>query len=372
MRKTSEALTRRALVVSVAACLAAVALRAQAPRADDAARAGAASAVAPDGADIVRVWHLGRVTGDIEPVVRFYRDLGLDPRTDLSKPLSFSTNPTINEFVGVAPAAEFRAVNLTIPGTSAATAPPDQIYLETFELRNVDRQRLVPPLSAVGVSSLRFVVRSLATTVAAARTTGVAAVTLGGEPVPVDAPAGFAGTARAVMVRDPDGYPVEIVEVAPTPATLAPAGSNVLAVQMSLVVADLDVSLGFYRRFVGADLQASAASPWRRTGESSRLWNLPETEFRTASLRLPGSTIVVELRQFRAGASPPYRPAFQDIGFGHVAFIARDMTTVVERMKALGATALSPSGTWTQFNPSLRAIYTRDPDGFFIEVIERR
>ena len=39
-------------------------------------------------------------------------------------------------------------------------------------------------------------------------------------------------------------------------------------------------------------------------------------------------------------------------------------------MSELGIVPLSTSGSWTQINDTLRAVYTRDYDGFFIEIIE--
>jgi len=41
-------------------------------------------------------------------------------------------------------------------------------------------------------------------------------------------------------------------------------------------------------------------------------------------------------------------------------------------MNQIGIKPLSASGTWTAINPSLRGVYTRDLDGFFLDVIERR
>ena len=174
------------------------------------------------------------------------------------------------------------------------------------------------------------------------------------------------------MIRDPDGYPVELMQLTPVLPSLAPVESNILGAQMSVVVADLARSLDFYRRFVGSDLQTWEGAGWQTSKAFSQLRAIADVEYRTAAALLPGSTIRLELIQFRGVEQTPYRPVFQDIGFGHVALIAKDIELVLRRMNQLGVTALARSGTWTQFNPSLRAIYTRDLDGFFIEVIERR
>ena len=331
------------------------------------------SGIAPAGVDVTGVWHLGRVTGDLERIIAFYHDLlGLGLRGARDQARRFAANKVNNDFVNAPPNAEFRAAFMPIQGTSAATDPQSQIYLEAFEYRNIDRRQMIPALFNPGVNSLRFLVRDLDKTLAAAKSAGVAIITAGGEAVAVPTPAGLTGSTKSIMLRDPDGYPVELAEVTPTPRTFAPEGSNILGAHMSVVVADLDASLTFYRRFVGADLRTSEPGAWQRSTALSRLRAIPEADFRSVAVSLPGSAVVLELLQFRGLEQTPYRPVFQDIGFGHVAFLARDIRLVLDRMNQLGIKALSQSGTWTEFNPSLRGIYTRDHDGFFLEIIERR
>lgn len=328
---------------------------------------------APPPAVVERVWHLGRVTGDLGRIIAFYHDhLGLNLRGAREQAFPFSSVATINEFVNAPPQAEFRASFMPIHGTSAVTEGPDQIYFEAFEYRNIDRRQVIPPLVSPGVSTLKFLVRDMAKALAAVKGAGVAVVTPGGEARPVPTPAGLSGSARAILVRDPDGYPVELVEVTPTPRTTAPDTSNILGVHMSIVVDDAEVSLDFYKRFIGADLRAWEPGAWRMDAGFSQIRDIPATPYRTASVQLPGSAIVLELIEFRDVEQTPYRPVFQDIGPGHVAFVVNDIETVLERMTALGVKPLSQSGTWTQINKSIRAVYTRDPDGFFLEIIERR
>ena len=332
-----------------------------------------APAVGAAGTTLQAVWHLGRITGDLDRIVRFYHDLlGLDLRGATNQPRLFVVNPAINEFVNAPAQAEFRAAFLPIPGASAATEPQNQIYLEAFEFRNVDRRQVLPPLFNPGVSILRFIVRDLDKTLAAMKTAGVAIVTTGGAPVAIPTPVGLQGAARAIMVRDPDGYPVELVQLTPAPPTFAPADRNVLGAHTSVVVRDSAASLDFYRRFIGGSLQTWNGAGWETNKALSQLRGIPEAESRAVALLLPGGAGLLELVQFRGPEQTPYRPVFQDIGPGHVAFTAGNIETVVARMKELGVTALSRSGTWSQINPTLRAVYTRDHDGFFLEIIERR
>ena len=334
---------------------------------------GPASVVVAAGAEVQQVWHLGRVTGDLERIVRFYHDLlGLGLRGSLDQTLRFAKNPLINEFVNVPAAGEYRAAFMPIPGASTETNPQNQIYLEAFEWRNVERRQQLPELSNPGASSIRFLVRDLDGLVAAAQKAGSIVVTSGGVPLTVPTPGPLTGSARAIMIRDPDGYPVELMQLTPVPSTPAGDTSNVIGAHMSVVVADLDASLAFYRALIGPDVQTRTASGWQNDVSFTRLRNLPEISYRSAAVLLPGSAIGLELIQFRGVGQTAYRPAFQDIGFGHVALVVRDIERALERLTQQGSVPLASSGTWTRFSPALRGVYTRDRDGFFIEIIERR
>lgn len=328
--------------------------------------------VAPAGADVRQVWHLGRVTGDLERIIRFYHDLlGMGLRGTREAALRFASNPTINEFVGVARDGEYRAAFMPIPGASAETSPQNQVYVEAFEWRNVERVQALPALTSPGVSSMRVLVRDLEAMLATLRAAGIVVLSRGTAPIAVPTPQGFPGRARAVMVRDPDGYPVELMQITPPPPTFAPDDSQVLGAQMSVVVSDLEASLDFYRRVAGADVQATPPSAWQASAAVDDLRNMPPVSYRTAMLTLPASTIGLELLQVRGAPQTAYRPSFQDIDFGHVALAVRDIEIILGRLKGVGAATLAASGTWTRFSPTLRGLYTRDRDGFFLEIIER-
>lgn len=327
--------------------------------------------VAPDTGDVERVWHLGRVTGDLERIIAFYHDvLGLGFRGDRAAPIPFYSVAAINEFVDAPAHAEFRAAFMPIPGTSLATDPAQQIYLEAFEYRNIDRVQRIPALSDPGASSLRFFVRDLDAMLAAAKDANVSIITQEQVPVTIPAPRGVTGNARAIMLRDPDGYAVELVEVSPIPDSIASADSSILGAQISVVVTDADAAYRFYQQLLGENTRGKPPGAWSTDANVARLRNLASAEYRSADIALPGSSIALELIEFRGLPQTPYRPVFQDIGFGHIALITKDIETTFEQMQELGMQTLSKTGSWTQINANLRAVYTRDNDGFFIEIID--
>ena len=338
-----------------------------------AATGARADGVAPPTANFTRLWHQGRVIGDMDRIVAFYHGaLGLGPGMtvqDLDKAFAFRSNARLNGFVGSPEQAETRGLQMPIPG--ASPAGPNAATFEAFGYRDIGRRQPLPALSDTGVSNLVFVVRDLDRALTAVKGAGATVITPGGRPIAVAAPAGAPGAARAIMVRDPDGYPVELLEVAPAPSSLAGPDSNVLGSATLLIVADLEASLRFYRDFLGAGVQSTPASPWRRAGDLARLRGLGRASYRTASLDLPGSTVRLQLIQFRGLPQKPYRPDYRDIGHAHIALYTPDIAKAFEVAQSLGARPLSATGSWTVFSPTLKGFYTRDPDGFFLEVIER-
>ena len=142
-----------------------------------------------------------------------------------------------------------------------------------FEFRNVDRRQLIPALFNPGVSSLRFVVRDLDKVVAAAKAAGVSIVSAGERAggLRANARGSLWFSQRAIMIRDPDGYPVELMQLTPAPQSLAPEGNNILGAHMSVVVNDLTAGLDFYRGFIGSDLQTREGSGWLTNTAFSQL-----------------------------------------------------------------------------------------------------
>src|SRR5690606_36158353 len=126
---------------------------------------------------------------------------------------------------------------------------------EAIEFRNMERHQYVQNLDDIGGSHLVLLVRDLDSAVSRLKEEGVRIVTEGEEPVAVPLMYGENRTKRAIVVRDPDGYPVELVELTPTPATTAPADSNLIGARISVTVEDLAASTKLYEDLVGSGME---------------------------------------------------------------------------------------------------------------------
>lgn len=323
--------------------------------------------------DVLRPGHLGRTIGDLQTAVHFYHDLlGAGFAGDPTQPSRFFSSQPLIDFVSSPPQSEFRAVNMPIPGTSVDPGTVPEMVVEVIEFRNIDRDQYIPRLQDPGVSNLKLVVRNLDNAVAALKEAGVPVISAGGSPVNVIPMPGFTGNARAIMVRDPDGYPVELVEISPAPATNAPDGSNIIGAHASLVVADIGQTLNFYRGLIGPDLRTWQSTDFRRDDAYNQLRNTPNAERRLATMLIPGSSFIVELIQYRNIENKPYRPKIQDIGPGHLAFMVKDMDLILKRLAELNTKTLGREPGAYNLGPTTRAIYTQDPDGFFLEIMENK
>jgi len=138
------------------------------------------------------------------------------------------------------------------------------------------------------------------------------------------------------------------------------------------VVADIDATQRFYRKLIGPDLRSWSGSSFQSNAAYNQLRNTPDAEYRLGTMLIPGSSVIVEFIQYRNINSKPYRPVIRDIGVGHVALMVKDIEVMLQRIQAAGAKTLGRNGSWYALTPEVKSLYSQDPDGFFIEVMERK
>jgi len=322
--------------------------------------------------NILRIGHLGRQIGDIERLIHFYRDLlgtGLNGERDAER--RFFTTPGLLEFANTPAQADFRAVILPLPGT-AAEPGGDQMTIEAIEFRNMDRHQWVMGLEDIGSSHLVLIMRDLDAALETLKAEGVRIVTEGGEPVELPSRYGAGGTERAIVVRDPDGYPVQLVEMNPAPPTTAEADSNIIGARVSLTVDDLEASENLYMTLVGDELEFRNSPSFAMSAAENALRATPGAEFRWGAALIPGSPVYLEFIEYRGIEQEKNRPMLQDIGTAHVLFMADDMDLVMQHMRAAGLETIATSGKPVYIGPTAPALFTRESNNFFVEFIARR
>jgi catechol 2,3-dioxygenase-like lactoylglutathione lyase family enzyme len=263
--------------------------------------------------------------------------------------------------------ARNRAVILQIPGTS--TAKGMEMAIEAIEIKNIESRPYKPSMSDPGSSHIKLIVRDLDKTLAILRDELVPVITVGGKPVTLSGYPGMTGKIRAVFVRDPDGYPVELMELTPPPASSAPPESNVLGARIAMVVDDLEKTCRWFQHLVGPDLKFWLSPALLGDKTYVDLTGTPG-QFRMAMALIPGSPVVMEFIEYKNHAKKFARPHIQDPGTAHILFMSKDVDIVMPRMKAAGLTTLSATGGPVFIGPTTRSFFVANPDGFWAEFMD--
>jgi catechol 2,3-dioxygenase-like lactoylglutathione lyase family enzyme len=331
------------------------------------------SGVAPPG-DVLRAGHLGREIGETQSIIHFYADLiGLGLVGPREAPRPFMVSHPLAEFAELGEDANAyesvsRVALLPIPGT-AATAGGALMTIEAIEIKGIKSRPYKPPLSDPGASLLRLIVTDLDDTLGHLKSERVPVISSGGVPVELSGWPGVSGQIRAVLVKDPDGYPVELMQVTPAPASTAAPGSKVIGARVAIVVDDLEASARLYQRLLGPDFKLWASSGWLADRSYEQLTGIA-APFRVAMALVPGSPVVLELIEYKGHNRHFARGYIQDPGTAHFLFMAKDDDVFMERVKAAGLHTLSRSNAPVFLSATTRSFFVPDSQGFWLEFMD--
>jgi catechol 2,3-dioxygenase-like lactoylglutathione lyase family enzyme len=332
------------------------------------------TALVPPG-DVLRGGHLGREIADAEDISHFYHDLmGLEIRGTRDQPRPFSMHHGLQEFVDIGQGVPnpydsmSRVVLLPIPGTAAAPGG-QEMTIEAIEIRGIKSTPFHISLRDPGASYLTIVVRDLDKTLALLKDERYPVVTTGGNPVELASWPGLSGKIRAVFVRDPDGYPVELVELNPAPASTAAPEAKVLGARVTIVVNDLEKTCRLYQSLVGPDFKFWV-SPSRMDDRTYDQLTGEPGPFRLAQAMVPGSPVVMQFVEYQTHNRHLKVQYIQDPGTAHFLFFSKDDDVAIGRVHAAGIHTLSKSDVPVFIGPTTRSFFIRDPQSFFLEFMD--
>ncbi len=167
---------------------------------------------------------------------------------------------------------------------------------------------------------------------------------------------GVTGSIRAVMVRDTDGYPVQLMQLTPAPASTAPADAKVLGARVTVVVDNLEASCKFYQDLAGPELRFWESSKFMGDKADGQLTHTPG-KFRLAQAMVPGSPVVLQLIEYQNHNHQFKRGFIQDPGTAHFLFMVKDTDTIVARVHAMKAHTLSRANDATFISPTVRSMF---------------
>jgi len=292
--------------------------------------------------------HAIHAVNDLDTTLAFYRDVfGID-----GKAVDFQ-NPGVPLLTN-APGVTLRLSMVALPGGTR---------FEFTHFKGLERQPAQAKYTDPGAASLVLYVRDIDALVVAAKKAKATIVTTGGAPVEI---ATAHGKARSIVLRDPDGFFLQLVQE--TPAAGAPEGS-IHRVALAYTMEDVAATKRFYTGMLGVEL--SGAEAFGKDKTLAKLIGAPENvEFRKLTATLPPGT-TVDFTEFRGVPRHKFHLRVRDPGAPALCVQVENIEGMVGQMKAAGVNLVSANGELVDFGNGVHNIFVEDPNGLNIELFER-
>ena len=298
---------------------------------------------------ITGIRNFTHIVASLDRAIAFYRDvIGLQPD---GEPRLFSG------------AQAMKVVNITTPGAQSRFTSfpvPGSIGVELVEYQGVDRTPAARRVQDPGAAIMTFTVRSLDPILARARQAAVRISTTGGAPV--TAPDGT----RIIVLQDPDGFFVALVQPSVLPETSAPASNNVVASNISFVAADAERTARLYEQALG--FQARPATAWNAASLLMDIAGTAGAQVRFSMARVPGTFVTISFHEFTGIDRRPLRSRFQDPGTAVLQLLARDVKAAADAWKKAGGEVVTAGGEPVTMG-ALTLVVLRDPNNVMLEII---
>lgn len=269
------------------------------------------------------------------------------------KPSDFP-NPAVPLLTN-APGVTLRLSMLALPG---------KMRFELTDFHGLERQPAQAKYTDPGAASIVLHVRDIDFIFANAGKANAPIVTTGGTPVEIPT---ASGKARSFILRDPDGFFVQVIQDAPAAGA---SEGNVHRVSLAYTMESAENTAKFYSGMMGIEL--SAPTPFSKDPALLRLYGAPAgTEFRKISGLLPGPPAAVEFTEFRGIPRSKFHLRVRDPGAPAMAIQVNNLVGMVAQMKAAGVNLISANGQIVDFGNGVHNIFVEDPNGMNLELFER-
>jgi catechol 2,3-dioxygenase-like lactoylglutathione lyase family enzyme len=298
---------------------------------------------------LVSLSHFIHATDHLETTLAFYKNV-FDFDAASPRP-----NPNYNPGVALLnnkPGIGLRASSPKFPG--------ETFGIEMTDFSNVDKKGGEAQATQPGGIELILPVRDLDAVVAAAKKAGAPIVTRSGAPVMITTPT---GQARAIVLRDNDGFMIRGVEVPATlPGMMQPGAS------MAVAVKDMDETAKFYHDVVGIDL--TGEKKWRRDAAMADLVGAPaKSAYRMMSFAFPGTKSArMEFYEWKGAPKTVFHLRVPDPGAsGWVARVS-NINAMMKEVNARHTPKVTPGPVW--FSKTISDIFITDPNGMNLELFQ--
>jgi catechol 2,3-dioxygenase-like lactoylglutathione lyase family enzyme len=310
---------------------------------------------------VVQLQNLAHTTDRLDKTVPFYRDVVGLPVNGARDPLAQQPqklDADMSKFTATQ-GMSFRAATFRIPNAAFG--------FELTEFSGGSRKPVWPNIQDIGAATLVLQVRDIEKVVAKVKTAGAAVVTLGGGPVN---PAGNPNSKlREIVVRDPDGFFVELQQPDPLPASAAGTPGDILGASVQFSIEDSAKTVAFFRDAIG--LNARPTGALGANPVVAGLIGLPEARWRITHGSIPGTALDFGLIEYSgvarakvvAGAEDPGSPAFT--------MVVRDVNAAVDQWTKAGGSVATTGGKAIVRANGAGNVFVRDVNGMMWELIQR-
>ena len=315
----------------------------------------ASAAGAQDGLIVGMGNFFSPIVSDLDKAIAFYRDgIGLDIQ---GTPANAEQNPALRNMFGL-PDAQLRWM--------VGRPPAMRTGVEIVEVKKAESKAVERRVQDPGAFTLVLIVRELDPVVARLKMLGAPIVTTGGAPVDVP----FGGRARGIVVKDPDGHFVELVQAPPGEAA-APGAPNITAVRVRLTVEDAGQTMRLYQQL---GLAGTMSMMFESSAPVLKMFGLKaDAQYRVAMMDVPNGP-KLEFIDFKGVDRRTTRANNQDPGSTRMQLQVRDVDAAIELLKAAGGAVVSTGGGTIELpgrgGATTKVAIVRDPNNLFLVLIQ--
>jgi catechol 2,3-dioxygenase-like lactoylglutathione lyase family enzyme len=316
---------------------------------------------------VIGLMHAIHSTNEIDKTLAFYQSVfalggqvrGFDPKG----PRILTNSPTASLKVAMTP----------LRGA---------FNFELTEFGDLERQtNRRPDIQDPGAPMMKMLVRNIDDVVENARKVNASIVTKGGMPMMAPTPI---GNAKAIIMRDPDGYFVEVIQATPAiiaetdalpppparggqPAAPAPP-SQIVGAVMGLTVRDLGDTLKYWNGILGMEMPAAAE--FSSDQALLDLMGLPKgASYRISSGVISGSKARIEFTEVKGVPRKPFDLRVTDAMACGMALNVGHIRDVLAKIKANGGRVLSRNEELVEWSDTIRNVFVKDPNGLNLELV---
>ncbi len=304
------------------------------------------------------------VVGDAERAVAFYRDaLGMD----VQMPANAAPQPGPRPFLTTPEIVKLYNATGGRYCTATAFVQGSPMRAELVEWQGVDRKPFSPRHSDPGAGTMIITVRDLDTAIARVKAAGGSVVSANDAPVVLT---DERGRGRAIMVKDLDGFHVQIVQRDTPPATEVPADRNAIDLGFAATVDDMDGALKIFNTILGFNLKLDTE---QRDAARLKMSGNATAHYRRAAGVVPGSNLQIELSEVqgvdrRHGHSRP-----QDPGTSILRLRVSDIEKALQALATAGAKVVTTDGvpvSTAGANGGQKLVIVELPGNLFLQLVQ--